>query len=561
MNRWSRALIMIAVSCLVVVACSDTTADSTTTSATALETVTTTFPAPVTTADEGLCPAAFCVTYHIRSEAIWSDGQPVTADDFIYTHQIMSDPDNGPVVTLGYDLVELAEVIDDKTVKFGFSEVYGAWRTLFGIVLPAHIGDPSDLSVTASAFRVHEQVEDDRILLLRNSNFWSSTDLASGRPVGDVDQVEFVFIESVRDRLSGLETAEFDVINPDPLAWVVADLREMSEAVAVVSAGSFWEHIDFNHDDPLLGQGWVREAMALAIDRENILDQTVRTVGGEVGTLDNSIWMTQAEAYASHYEVPFDPVRGEQILQDHFCVKGDDGIYSCQGRRMAFAWSTTVGDEFRAKTADLVQDSLLQIGIEVDVDFRTPSDLFAGDVLFGDPGVWQLINFSWKAAADPHLGNSTYYCTGNAPSGFGALNVNRYCNDQVEALIRSTDQIVEPSLRAETYNEADRLYMQDMAIIPLYQKPSLLAWNIGLTGPKPNMSRATDMWNLSAWAGKESIVVALETEPTDLDPVAPWNEDTALVMRSVLAGAFSTTPSLEFVPVLIESADIHVSER
>ena len=112
-------------------------------------------------------------------------------------------------------------------------------------------------------------------------------------------------------------TLDVDVIKPSPLDWVVEDLNEMTTSTNVVSSGPFWEHIDFNHDDPLLGQDWVREAIALGIDRDTLLDETVRTVGSDTESLDNSIWMTSADAYESHYDDVYDPVRSEQILQDH----------------------------------------------------------------------------------------------------------------------------------------------------------------------------------------------------------------------------------------------------
>lgn len=544
---------------LLLVACTGSSAGTTTSTRTPPSTTTTTTPATLATVDDRPCSSAFCVTYHIRPEAIWSDGTPVTSDDFVYTLAVFADPRNGEAATIGYDLIEGVEVVDDKTVIFGFFEVYGPWRTLFDIVLPAHIEDPSNLSVTASAFRLVEQSEGDWIMINRNTNFWSPADPASGSPVGNVGQVVFVFVESVRDRLSGLEDSEYHIVNPSPLDWIVEDINELTEVTSVVSTGPFWEHIDFNHDDPLLGLRWVREAIALAIDRTAILEETVRTVGPDIARLDNSIWMTDAAAYSSHYPVTFDPVRAEQILQDHLCKRGDDGIYECQGIRMSFAWSTTVGDEFRVDAAELVQESLEQVGIEIDIQLRTPSDLFSGEVFFGGPEVWQLINFSWKAAADPHLGNSTYYCTGTAPNGYGALNVNRYCNEDVEALVRSTDGMVDSAQRGDVYNTADRIYLEDLAIIPLYQQPSLLAWNVELDGPEPNMSGATDMWNLAAWSGFESVVFALGSEPVDLNPVGPWDKDTAMVLRSLVSGAFTTTPALEFVPVLIESAETYVS--
>ena len=192
---------------------------------------------------------------------------------------------------------------------------------------------------------------------------------------------------------------------------------------------------------------------------------------------------------------------------------------------------------------------------ELIVDFRTPSDVFSSDVFFGGPEVWQILNFSWKASADPHLGNSIFYCAGDAPNGYGSLNVTRYCNPEVESLVRSTDSILDPDERASTYNDADRLYLADVAVVPLYQKRDVLAWSRGLSGPTANMSRATFMWNLPAWDGPDSIVIALETAPTELDPVGPWNEDTAVIMRSLVSGAYTTTPDLQFVPVLIESAE------
>ena len=558
MKRRLRHLALLVAIALVLVACSGSSDETTTTSLPSPDTTTTTPLASTTTAEEGPCSAAFCVTYHIRPEAIWSDSEPVTSGDFVYTAEVFADPLNRGLTTTGYELIESAEAVGDKTVIFGFSEVYGPWRTLFDIVLPAHIGDPLDLSVTASAFRLGE-IESDRIVLARNTNFWSDVDPGSGSPVGDVTHVEFITIPAVRDRLSAFEDQEVDVIKPTPLDWVVEDLNEMVSSNSAVSSGPFWEHIDFNHDDPLLSQRWVREAIAFGIDRNTILNETVRTVGPDTKPLGNSIWMTSADTYVSHYDLAFDPIRSEQILQDHGCTNSDDGIYECDGQRMSFAWTTTVGDEFRVKAADLIQESLAQIGIEIDIQLRTPSDLFSSDVLFGGPEIWQMINFSWKASADPHLGNSIYYCDGNAPSGFGALNVNRYCNDDVDSMVNSTDSILDSAERADVYNEADRLYLEDLAIIPLYQKPSLLAWSVELSGLVPNMSRATDMWNLAAWKGPESIVIAMGTEPLLLDPVEPWNEDTALVMRSLVSGAFTTTPNLEFVPVLVDNAEVYVS--
>lgn len=559
MKRWSRLTLLSAVAALAISACSEQATEPTTTTVT-LPAVTTTVPAVTTTTiDPTPCDSVFCVTYRIRPEANWSDGMPVTSADFVYTLELLTDPlaDSTPV---GYDRIVEVVVVDDKTLTVGFDDVYGPWRTLFDVVLPAHVGDPSDFSVTAGPFQLEERVEGDRIVLRRNTNYWASVDPASGEDVGDVEELEFAIVESVRDRLAGLEDGELDVINPTPLDWVVEEAQDTPGAVAVVTPGAFWEHIDFNHDDPLLSQTWVRRVIAMAVDREAILAATVEPIDANVTLLDNTIWMTKAGDYQANYSVEYDPVRAEEILNERFCDKSDDGIYDCQGRRMSFVWTTTLGDDARETVAGIVQESLAEIGIELIIDLRTPSELFSTEVFFGGPNVWQMIHFSWKAAADPHLGNSIFYCSGDGPAGFGALNVNRYCNDDVETLIRSTDTVVGADERASIYNEADQLYLDDIAVIPLYQKPALLAWNAGLKGLQPNMSDATDVWNLASWAGLGSVVFALGTEPAELEPFGPWNQDTALVMRSLVSGAFTITPDLRFVPVLIEDAETWVRD-
>ncbi len=227
---------------------------------------------------------------------------------------------------------------------------------------------------------------------------------------------------------------------------------------------------------------------------------------------------------------------------------------------MSFVWATTLGDEFRETHFELARATLEAIGVELVGDFMTPSDLFSSEVFFGGPGVWQIINFSWKAAADPHLANSTYFCDGAAPNGFGALNVNRYCDEDVESLVRSTDGIADSGQRVQTYNDADTAYLNDLALIPLYQKPAFLAWNAALTGPEINISRSTDLWNVAAWSGKEIIVIALGSEPESLNPLLLHDSDTAQVLAAMFNGAFGIDPNLDFKPMLIESAETFVSD-
>lgn len=560
----SRLHILVAcVLALAVVACNGGEAESSTTT-TAEPLITNTSPPPTTTTTEpDPCTDVFCVVYQIRPEAMWSDGTPVTAADFVFTYETLMNPVDGPSDLTGYDLITDAVVIDEKTALFAFSELFGPWKNLFPTILPVHVmtgGYDEELAYTTTAgpFVSAGVAEDGSLVLVRNSQYWSDVEPISGQSLGNVRELKFEPTLSIRESFGRLEDGELDYMNPRPLDWMVVEAAEIELASYQLGAGPFWEHIDFNHDDPLLSQIWVREAITLAIDRQAMLDETLRRIAPNAQPLDNTFWMSGSSAYSSHFEDEFDPEQAEQILIDRFCERGDDGIYSCQGRRMSFTWATTVGDDDRERVFELASESLEQIGIELVPLFMTPSRLFSTDVFFGGPDIWQIMSFSWKAAADPYLANSTYYCEGNAPSGFGDLNVNRYCDSDVETLIRSTDSLVDEADRVAAYNEADDLYLGDLAIIPLYQKPSFAVWTSTLTGPELNPSRSTDLWNVGAWSGQDVVVIAVQGEPSLGNPILPADEEMAIIRSPLLSGAYGVTPDLDYVPVLVEDAELIV---
>jgi ABC-type transport system substrate-binding protein len=235
-------------------------------------------------------------------------------------------------------------------------------------------------------------------------------------------------------------------------------------------------------------------------------------------------------------------------MVENGCERAGD-VYLCDGEEMSFRWSSTNDDPMRDELFDSVREDLAAVGIELVPDFIAPSAFVNRDFLFGGPETWQLLNFSWRATDDPSSAASTYLCDDTG------LNVNRYCSETVDALIRSTSAIGDQSERAAIFNEADSAYLDDLAIIPLYQKPNLLVWASELTGPAPNWSQQSDLWNVAAWTGASSIVVALDHEPS-LDPLANGDDAANAALSGLLYGATGMDPSHHRVPVLVDSIDV-----
>lgn len=564
--RWASLL---AVFALIAAACgagetgeTTTTAGGTTT--TAEETTTTAAP-PSTV--EGECPDAFCVKYNIHPDAAWADGTPVTANDFAFTYETIMNDQLDITSREGYNRMTGFEVVDDKTFLAIFGEVYAPWQTLFGTILPAHVLEAQpfnevwDEAITMGSgpFQFVEWVQDERIVLERNPNYWASEERASGAPLGDVQSVNIVFLEDSQTQIQALRGQEIDMFYPQPQISLVEEVDAIEGVEWEAGLGPIWEHFDFNHSDPLLAQKFVRQAIAQGINREAIVEAIVRPIAPDAVPLGNSIWMTNSAYYEDHFNqrFPYDPAAAEQLLVDNGCTKGADGIYECDGQRLSFTWTTTAGNEARGLQFELAQADLAAIGIEVTAKFGPAAEVFADENFYGDASAWQIFNFAWVGSPDPAGGNTLYYCEGGAPNGFGDINNLRYCNEEVDALVKTTDTIVDPAERAAVYNQADDMWLAEVPLIPMYQKPTFFAWNTTIQGPKDNATQIGPFWNIGAWTGKETVIFGADQQPESLNLLEPDGNlfATGLIATAVLEGAFTVTPDFQYVPVLIESAE------
>ena len=569
--RWASLLAVIA---LVVAACGGGEGGDTTTSTEAPAPTTTEAPepAPTTTAPapvEGDCPDAFCVKYNIHPDAAWADGMPVTATDFAFTYDTIMNDQLDITSREGYNKMTGYEVVDDKTFLAIFGELYAPWQTLFPQVLPMHEleGKPFNsywddrITLGSGPFVMPEGswVKDERIVLERNTAYWASEERLSGEALGDVQTMNIVFLEDSQTQVQALKGQEIDMFYPQPQVSLVEEVDAIEGVEWEAGLGPIWEHFDFNHDDPLLAEKYVRQAIAQGIDRDSIVEAIVRPIAANAEPLGNTIWMNGTANYVDHFNsvYPYDPAAAEAILVDNGCTKGGDGVYECGGARMSFNWTTTAGNEGRELQFALAQANLAEIGIEVNAAFGPASEVFADEYIFGDSTVWQIFNFAWVGSPDPAGGNTIYYCEGGAPSGFGDINVTRYCNDEMEALVRATDTEVDPAARAELYNQADAIYLGDIATIPMYQKPTFFAWNAAISGPKDNSTQWGPFWNIGAWTGKELITFGADQQPESMNTFEPDGNLFAagLVATAVLEGAYGVTPDFRYVPQLITDAE------
>jgi peptide/nickel transport system substrate-binding protein len=451
----------------------------------------------------------FSVTYTIRDEAEWSDGTPITVDDFIFTYEIYDeDAAHAEQITsrAGVELITDYETDGDKTITFNFEEPYAAWQLLFSSILPAHVFEGEDFltvmndeipDISGGPYVFESWDRGTQLRLVRNENYWD----------GDValDEIIMRYVPDTTTLTQQMLGGELDMYDPQPQIELVDQLEGASDRVTYETGlGPVWEHIDMNTLVPGLDKDYVRQAIALGINRQQIVETLVQPVDPEAEVLQQPFWMTNSDYYEPYYDQwDYDTDAAISLLEENGCERGDDDIFVCDGDRLSFRFGTTGGNERRELTQQLVQSDLAQAGIEINIDNDEGAQFFERlNTPDNCDGLcdYDLALFAWVGSPDPSGNANIYGCDGDTPR---PQNWTVYCDEELTSLMDEANSTVDPDENARLWNEAAEVIAQGVPIIPLFQQPQLLAWADGITGPQLNPTNQTQFWNSASWARTE----------------------------------------------------------
>ena len=395
-------------------------------------------------------------TFHLVPGVQWHDGQPFTSADVKFTfEEVLFNFHSRTRAGLG-NVVESIETPDELTVVFNFSEPYGPLLQRLDVtetpILPMHIyagTDPQEAPanlqpIGTGPFKLESYEQDDSITLVRNENYFKP-----GLPY--LDRLIFRVIPDDTTQLLALEQGEIDYIGRVP-APEVQRIRSLGFTIVGSSTGAGGGNcimtITFNLERELFQDLQVRQAIAHAINREQILEQ-VDFGQGRVPSAPISSGIPFAHAAGALSQYDYNPDEAAQLLDQAGYPVGDDGT--------RFKMDIIHFPQF-SKYSEVIKQNLAEIG--VDLNIRPLDRAAAISTIFGERD-FDTNLISYCNGLDPDIGVRRMYVSnniGDIPFSNGAA----YVNEQVDELFAAAGASADRGERSQLYRDVQQILAQDL---------------------------------------------------------------------------------------------------
>jgi len=502
----------------------------------------------VPTVENGLLAEDFTsVTYNLLEGVLWSDGQPFTANDVVFTWRWIMDDSNGAILQESNAQIANMEAGDDLTVRVTFNGPNPTWSdTQTGqgssVVLPAHIlegggkeaNDAFRLNpIGTGPYKVESFAANDQVVYVVNENYREPTKPFFGR----------VSIKGGGDAASAaravIQTGEYDY------AWNLAIEPEIarsfeseeSPGVLLVSPGLGIERININFSDPrqevttevpsatpeasptqvtqrsekntphpIFSDIAVRQAMNLAIDRATIANSFF--FGGEVEPAVVNILSGIPALESPNTELVYDP-EGAAALLDGAGWVLDGDVRKKDGVELSIDYMTTVS-QLRQKIQAVVKRDLEAIGFRVElksVDAAIFFDSAEGNEQNNTHFYNDLNMFTSGVGSPPPVSYMIRWYAGpdgrniaQAQNAWTGRNFQRYQNPEYDALYEASRTESDPEAQAELFIQMNDILFNDAAVLPLVRTGDKIGYartlNVENIAPGPY---EFDYWNITNW--------------------------------------------------------------
>ena len=475
------------------------------------------------------------VNFSLRPDLTWADGTPVTADDSVYAFTLASDP-NAVVKSFLAERTQIYEAADPQTIQWwgkpGFIDP--AYFTNIWPPAPKHLwgdfsaADLPNIDIASRSplgwgpYMIEEWIEGDHITMTKNPYYFRAAD---GYP--KFDTISFRFIEDPNMALSEMVAGRCDILDPtirlDNHAGLLQEMQSGEQAQAFFVSGMTIEWLGLgitpaSYDDgyepvrqgdrqDVFGDAHTRQGIAYCLDREGVVKDALyglTTVPATYIPVGHPLYDTNIDA------LPYNPETGISLLEQAGWrdVDGDPSTpitavnvtNVTPGTPLQLNYYTTTATQ-RRQVVDILEKSLAQCGIGLNVEYFSQNDLYSpgpDGFLFGRN--FDLIEYAMGVdGIEPPCG---WFTTDEIPTSSNSwigTNVTAYKNKDFDTACRSAQLSLpdEPSY-LESYRQTQVLFSTELPAIPLY-------YRLRIAAARPDLchfdldATANPLWNIEAF--------------------------------------------------------------
>jgi peptide/nickel transport system substrate-binding protein len=460
----------------------------------------------------GFSKDGLTVTMHLRHDLKWSDGQELTADDYVYAMDTLLDPNTAPASTFGYDQMASYVATDKYTLTVKYKEPFAAYLSYMPFPLPKHawstiankdLATTQDVAlapkVTSGPFMLSDFAADQQITLVANK-YYTSTSL---HPTV-LDKAVFKVFSSKDALIAGYQAGETDHAED----FTNADIKKLTGLPGLqVTSAIGYEHIDLNLLTPVLQDLNVRKAIEEGIDRCQIIQTVLSADCAQLGV--DTILPAPSPAYdPSIKALPFNKAQAIADLKTAGwdcsgapaspCKKADGTVFP------TLNLATTSGNQQRADVTQIVKQDLAAIGIPINLDGQYyPASVFfttydQGGILA--TGKYDLSLFAYVFGLDAGA-SLTEFASSEIPSDASPSggNYTRVNDPVVDQALADGGKELDPTKQRTIYVNLIKHLVDQVYTIPMYLRPNVTLTSTNVANFFPNPTSTGNEWNMGDW--------------------------------------------------------------
>jgi len=434
------------------------------------------------------------IRFHLRPNATWHDGRPLTADDIIFTHKLALDKNTPTPYRSSFEVIKQVKKIDKHTVDFIYDKPYApALNDIVGsagAVLPKHLLEGKDVitsplnrrPVGCGPYRFVRWEAKREIELRAYDNYYA------GRT--NIDNYLYRIIPDQATLFLELQNFGVDEmgLRPQQYKMQTSSARFTKSFNKYRYTGFGYTYLGYNLKNSLFQDRRVRRALSSAIDKQEIIAGVIFGLGTvATGPYRPGMWYYKK----STAEPAYDPDAAKALLAQAGWKDTDgDGIVDKDGKPFKFEIVTNQGNLQRKQVAEIVQARLKVVGVQVSVRIIEWA-AFLEEFIYKRK--FDAVILGWGTGIDP----DQYDIWHSSKTGAKEFNFVGYANQRVDQLLIEGRHTVDQEARKRIYQEVQDLLSWDQPYTFLYIQDSLPAIHNRVQGVK--LAESGIGYNFEKW--------------------------------------------------------------